>query len=118
MGSGAVLSHVYPKGEVKPITFASCTLTATERNDSQIDKEALALIFAVKHFHQYVYGRSFILETDHKLLIYIFGSKKGIPQMAASRVQRWAVMLSAYAFQIKYIKNTENAAADGLSRID
>lgn len=117
LGLGAVLSHVFPGGEIKPIAFTSCTLTVAERNYSQLDREALALIFAVKHFHQFVYGQTFELETDHKPLIYIFGAKKGIPQMAASRVQRWAVLLAAYNFTIKHIKGVDNTVADGLSRI-
>lgn len=75
------------------------------------------MIFAVRHFHQYVYGHRFILETDHKPLMYIFGAKKGIPQMAASRVQRWAVTLAAYNFEIRYIQGKDNAVADSLSRM-
>lgn len=116
-GVGAVLSHGSEKIKERPIVFASRTLTKAERNYSQLDKEALALIFAVKHFHQYVYGRQFVLETDHKPLIHIFGPKKGIPVMAASRLQRWAVLLSAYEFEIKYQRGIDNGAADSLSRM-
>lgn len=75
-GLGAVLSHGTSTNTERSIAFASRTLTSAERNYSQLDKEALALIFAVKYFHQYLYGRKFVLETDHKPLIYIFGSKK------------------------------------------
>ena len=95
----------------------SRALTAAERHYSQFDKEALAMVFAVRKFHQYVYGREFILETDHKPLTHIFGDKKGLPQVAASRVQRWAVFLSGYNFKIKHIKGKDNIPADVLSRI-
>ena len=52
-GVGAVLSHVMKDGSEKPVGFASRTLTAAEKGYSQLDKEGLAIVFAVKRFHQY-----------------------------------------------------------------
>lgn len=69
---GAVLSHKMPSGEEKPVGFMSRTLTPTERKYSQLDKEALAIVFGVKRFHAYLYGRHFELKTDHKPLTHIF----------------------------------------------
>ena len=64
-GIRAGLTHVTPDGVEKPIAFASQTLSKSERNYSQIEKEGLSLIFGVKKFNQYFYGREFTLITDH-----------------------------------------------------
>ena len=61
---GVVISHHWPDVTERPIEFASRTLNSSERNYLQIKKEALALVFGIKKFHQYVYGRSFTLVTD------------------------------------------------------
>lgn len=116
-GIAAVISHQYTNGDTHPIAYASRSLTASERGYSQIDKEALAIIFGVKKFHQYLFGRQFTLLSDHKPLISIFGDKRGIPMYAASRLQRWSTILSTYQYKIKYIKSKDNANADALSRL-
>ena len=113
---GAVLSHLMGEGE-HPIAFASRSLVPAEKNYSQIDKEALAIVFGVKHFHQYLFGRSFTIKSDHKPLQHLLGEKKGIPAMASARVQRWALMLSAYNYQVQYVPGKENMNADVFSRL-
>ncbi|XP_026330562.1 uncharacterized protein K02A2.6-like, partial [Hyposmocoma kahamanoa] len=117
-GVGAVLSQrgEGADGRERAVAYASRTLSDAETNYSQIHREALAIIFGIKKFHQYLYGRRFLLRTDHKPLVSIFGQDKSIPQMTASRMQRWAVILSAYNYEIEYVKTTDNCA-DGLSRL-
>ena len=116
VGLGAVISHEF-NGTTQPIAYASRTLNAAERNYSQIEREALAIIFGLRKFHQYLYGRKFILYTDHKPLTFILGEKAGIPTLATSRLQRWAIQLSAYNYDIRYRNTKLNQNADTLSRL-
>lgn len=118
-GLGALLAQRAPHGGVdRPLAFASRSLNASERNYSQIQKEATAIIFGVKKFHQYLFGRNdpFILKTDHRPLLSIFGKKNGIPIMTASRLQRYAIILSAYNYNVQYITSANNIVADFFSR--
>ena len=57
-----------PNGEERPVAYASRSLSQAEQNYAQIEWEALAIVFAVQRFHQYVYGREFTLVTDHRPL--------------------------------------------------
>ncbi|XP_055605612.1 uncharacterized protein K02A2.6-like [Uranotaenia lowii] len=117
IGIGARIAHQFPDGTTKAICHASRSLTSAETNYSQIEKEGLALIFAVTRFHRMLFGRHFILETDRKPLLVIFGSKKGIPVYTANRLQRWALTLLLYDFTIKYISTDSFGYADILSRL-
>ena len=115
-GVGAILSHILADGSEHPVAYASRSLSPAERNYSHLDKEALAIIFGIGKFHQYICGRKFTLYTDHKPLIHIFNESKSVPAMASARLQRWALTLSAYTYTIKYKSGKQQGNADALSR--
>ncbi|GFQ86530.1 uncharacterized protein K02A2.6 [Trichonephila clavata] len=117
VGIGCVLSHVYPNGSERPIAFASRTLSGSEKKYSQIDKEALSIVWAVKKFYLYLKGRRFTLITDHKPLVAIFGSKRGLPVLAATRLLHYALILQSFEFDIIFRKTIEHGNADFLSRL-
>ena len=74
-------------------------------------------MFRVCKFHSYLYGRKFTLITDHKPLTTILGPKTGVPPIAAAQLQRWALKLSAYMYDIEFRSTNKHANADSLSRL-
>ncbi|XP_059059126.1 uncharacterized protein K02A2.6-like [Achroia grisella] len=115
-GIGAVLFHKM-NNIMRPVAFASRTLSETERRYSTIDKEALGIVYSVTKFHQYLYGRKFTLLTDHKPLERIFSQERETPKVASNRLLRWAMILNSYEYTINYHTAKENTPADALSRL-
>lgn len=108
---GAVLSQ----GELKrdlPVAYASRTLNAAENRYSTIEKELLAILWSTQHFRPYLYGREFIICTDHKPLTWLFSVKD-----PGSRLVRWRLKLQEYQYKIVYKPGITNQNADALSRI-
>ena len=116
VGVGCVLMQKV-NGQEKPVYFASKKLSQAERNYSQIDKEGLALVFAVKRFRYFLLGRKFVARTDHKPLLGLFGKGKHIPCNANARIQRWALLLSQFDYDLVHKPGRENVIADALSRL-
>ena len=120
VGIGACLSHKVTEGNksyLKPIAYASRSLTPAERNYAQIDREGLAVHWAINYFRQFLLCRHFILQTDCSALTKIFGSKNDMGGIARGRMNRWCVELMEYDFTAQHIKGDKNLVCDGLSRL-
>ena len=113
IGLGAVLYQLDDQKREKVIFYASRSLKDCERNYSAIEKELLAIVFAVEKFKYYLYGREFTINTDHNPLTYLNNVT-----LASSRLTRWRLKLSEYNFKIIYKRGVTNSNADALSRIE
>uniref|UniRef100_A0AAG5DPC1 RNA-directed DNA polymerase n=1 Tax=Anopheles atroparvus TaxID=41427 RepID=A0AAG5DPC1_ANOAO len=107
---GAVLSQG-PIGQDRPVAYASRTLNKTEERYSTTEKELLAIIWAVKHFRPYLYGRKFKLYTDHQPLTFSLTN-------ANNKIIRWRLMLEEFDYEIIYKPGKQNVIADALSQSD
>ena len=106
-----------PDGEERPIAFASRTLSTAEKKYAQLEKVALALVYGMKQFHKYLVSGEFTLVTDHRPLLKILGPYEGVPTLAAARLQRRALLLSAYKYKLMFKSRVDDKAADLLSRL-
>lgn len=112
VGLGAVLIQFNKDGVPRVISYASKSLSDTEKRYCQTETEALALVWAVERFHFYFFGRSFELITDHKALETIFAPKS----KPCARIERWVLRLQSYKFNVIY-RPGKNNIADSLSRL-
>ena len=98
-------------GKLMPISYASRTLNKAERNYSVTKREALAVVWALRHYKYLVLGYQIIIITDHKPLLAIF--RKEPPDALMSR---WMVLIQEFAPHIRHILGRTNILADSLSR--
>ncbi|MCP3887667.1 MAG: DDE-type integrase/transposase/recombinase [Desulfobulbaceae bacterium] len=109
---GAILLQEDNEGNERPIQYLSQQLNPAQRKYATIEKEAFAVVTALKKFRPYLYDAEATIYTDHKPLLSLF---KG--EIANTKIQRWAVLLAEYGFPIKYCPGRKNVRADLLSRI-
>ena len=111
-----MLAHLMPDGTERPIGFASRSLSVAQRNYSQLEKEALAIVFGVQRFHSYLVANHFELVTDHKPLLALLHEHRVTSAQASARIRRWS-LLSAYEYSITFRKTQLHQNADALSRL-
>lgn len=107
---GAVLTQQNADGEERIISFAAKSLTPTEQRYSQVQREALGIVYSVEHFFFYLLGRKFTVRTDAMGVAYIFQRQKDEAKKVIRRAEGWAMRLAAYDFDIEYIKGNYNIA--------
>lgn len=112
VGVGGVLSQVQD-GIERAISYASFTLSKPEKNYCVTRKELLAIVRMVKHFKPYLYGRRFLLRTDHGSLRWLLNFKEPEGQLA-----RWMESLSEFDFEIQHRPGRSHGNADALSRME
>ncbi|GFT62453.1 retrovirus-related Pol polyprotein from transposon 297 [Trichonephila clavipes] len=112
VGAGVVLSQRI-EGEEHPIVFLSKKFSKAERNYSTVERELPAIILGLKRLKHYLDGQKFIIETDHNPLRYL--NKMGSTN---PRLQRWALSLQPFNFEIKHKPGRLHGNADGLSRLE
>lgn len=108
---GAVLMQEH-EGLLHPVSYASRQLMPREERYSAIERECLALVWAIAKFHIFLYGTSFVVQTDHQPLRYLSQAKH-----LNSRILRWSLALQEYTFRVEHIKGSENVGADYMSRL-
>ena len=114
IGVGAVLLQVDTAGLDRPVAYYSKKLNKHQKAYSTIEKEALGLVLAIKHFEVYVShsGREVVVYTDHNPLTFLAKFKTSNP-----RVFRWALVLQPYSLVVQHVAGKNNVLADALSRM-
>ena len=111
VGVGAVLLQRY-EDTLHPVAYASKRLTPAQERYATIERERWAIIWYLQRFYVYVYGRHFVVQTDHQPLTYLNSAKH-----SNGRLMRWALLLQPFRFTVEAIPGSENVGADYLSRI-
>jgi hypothetical protein len=101
-GLGAVLSQGIV-GKDLPVAYASRSLNKAETHYTTSEKELLSIVWSIKYFRPYLYGRRFKIATDHKPLTWIMNVKD-----PGSRLLRWRIQLEEYDYEIIYKKGSLN----------
>ena len=111
VGLGAILLQEH-QGILHPIAYASKKLAPRERNYSTIERECLAIVWAIQKFEMYLFNKSFMIQTDHQPLAYVNRAKT-----LNKRIMGWAMVLQEYRYRVEAIPGKDNVGPDYLSRV-
>ena len=109
-GIAAVLKQEYD-GKQFPVAYMSKKLLPCQQKYSVVERECLAICWAIERLKNYLFGREFVLQTDNTALTYLNSAK-----FTNDRVMRWAMMLQPYRFRVVHVRGEDNCDADFLSR--
>lgn len=110
VGLGAALGQEHD-GDWRPIAYASKKLSETEQRYHAIELECYAVVWGIRRFYPYLYGRHFIVECDHHPLSALHKIRP-----VSRRLVGWSMELQSHQFDVRYLKGTTNVEADFLSR--
>ena len=111
LGIAAVLSHLDEDGEKRQVAYARKKLLPRETRYATIEKEGLAIVWALKQFRINLYGIPFVIETDYKP---VTGLKR--VKDTDQRLTRWTITVQQYRYEIPHRPGVEQGNADGLPR--
>ena len=103
--------------EGHPIMYLSSRLTNTEFNYSNIEKDALTIVWTITRAWQFLIGKKFLLKNDHRLLEFMFDPRKELPKVTTLRILRLAIRLLTFDFNIEYVKGNSIPHVDAISRL-
>lgn len=110
-GIGAILYQEQENGEMKPVSYISRSLKSAEKNYGITEKECLAIVWSLQYLRHYLYGRTFVVITDHCGLCWFMSNGR-----VNSRLTRWSIKLQEFSFVVKYRSGKLHEDADCISR--
>lgn len=111
VGIGACLSAIMDNGDERPVLFLSRKLQPVETRYPVVEKELLAIVYALRKLRKYLLDREFVLFCDNSAVCYLFNKNE-----PSQRLQRWIMCTQEFTFTTKHISSVKNCVADALSR--
>ncbi len=111
VGLGAALMQLDSRNKLQPLAYASRTLNQAEQNYSTTHKKALAVVWALCHFKDLIYGYPIRVKTDHAAVVELFNQKH-----FSGKLTRWSLIIQDFNPTFAYLPGKANVVADALSR--